>query len=127
TKRRATALSPRGGTYLVTSRQLSSAGALSGEQGADVVDGVRLGCRLVVSVSADASEPEGHATRVPVGDLHAVDSDLHDLFGAQLDHVAVAGVLQLEEALRLPRQHGVRHPFERLAHHHEPTGRVACA
>src|SRR5690606_37021406 len=79
--------------------------------------------RLVVPVSQDASEAQRDSAWIASRPLDAVVGDLDDLLRADVDHVPLAVGLQLQEPLSLPLQHLVGHALERLAQHHELTGR----
>src|SRR5215212_4136378 len=80
---------------------------------------VRLGRGLVVAVALHAREAQRHPSRVAAGGLDAVEGDLDDLLGPDVDGVAVAVGLELLEALRLPGQQLVGEPLEGLAEHRE--------
>src|SRR5207247_2546460 len=86
---------------------------------ADRGDRVGLGGVLVRAVALDAGEAQRDAARVAPAPLHPVEGDLDDELGTDVDGVAVAARLQPEELLRLPGEHLVRHPLERLPEHHE--------
>src|SRR3954471_18930748 len=103
----------------------------TGAEGADGVEGVDLGDRLVVAIAQDAGEAQGDAAGVARGALHSVERDLDDLLGPHLHDEVLASVNrrrgQLGEALCLPGEHLVGHPLERLPEHDEPTGTIRCA
>ena len=84
--------------------------------------------RLVRPVALDAGEAEREPARVPRARLHAVERDLDDELRSDVNRVAVGLGLQLEQALRLPREHVVGHALERLAEHDESAAvRIAGA
>ena len=89
------------------------AGSVSGgEVGADGGEGVGVGGGLVLAVADDPGETQGHAAGVAGGALDAVEGDLDDLLGPDVDDVALAVGLQGEEPLGLPGQDLVGHPLE---------------
>src|SRR2546422_4075421 len=89
---------------------------------------IRLVRALVRAVAHDACEAQRQATRIGGARLDAVERDLHDQLGSYEHHVSVASGLELEQLGRLPLEHFVRHPLERLPQHHEPAGvRIAGA
>ena len=60
--------------------------------------------------------------------LDVVEGNFRDHFGPHVHRVRVAADFQLQEFLRLPRQHPIREPLERLAQHDEPAALgIACA
>src|SRR4051794_31433107 len=80
---------------------------------------VGLGRRLVAAVPLDAREPQREPPGILRALLNFVERDLGDDLRSQVHGVAVARDLELEEPLRLPREHLVGEPLERLAEHHE--------
>ena len=82
-------------------------------------DGVGLGGGLVGPIPLDAREAERDAAGILRARLHVVERDLDDDLRAHVDGVVVAADLELEELLRLPREHLVGQPLERLAEHDE--------
>src|SRR5919109_1573314 len=54
--------------------------------------------------------------------LHLVERDLDHKLGPHVDDVSFAMRLAREELLRLPLEHLVGHPLERLSEHNEATG-----
>ena len=95
---------------------------------ADRVDRVGLVGRLVLAVAQHPGEAQRHAARVARAALHAVEGDLDDQLGADVDGPVVAVVLKLEEPLGLPGQQLVGQALEGLAEHDPAAGlRVAGA
>src|SRR5207342_650415 len=85
------------------------------------VDGVRLGRRLVGPVPLHACKAQRDATGVARARLHAVEGDLDDELRPNEDDVTLPSRLELEQALRLPREQLVGQALERLAEHHEAS------
>src|SRR2546427_2872410 len=84
---------------------------------------VRVGRRLVVSVPFDPREAEREPAGILRAGLDLVERDFGDDLGPDEDRVGVAADLDLEKLLRLPREHLVGEPLERLAEHDEAAVR----
>src|SRR5437867_12843209 len=84
-------------------------------KGAHGVDRVCFVGTLVVAVAQHAGEAQCHATGVARRALDAVERDLDDLLGTDMHDVPVGrAVSEVEEPLRLPVEHLVRHALEGL-------------
>src|SRR4029079_12249716 len=73
------------------------------------LDGVRLGGWLVGAIALHAGKAERDPAWVARARLDAVEGDLDDELGADVDDVTLSARLQLEEVLGLPGEHLVRH------------------
>src|SRR5215471_10503284 len=89
--------------------------------GSDRLDRVRVARGLVVAIADHAREAQREATRIATARLQLVERDLdHELRPYVHDVVACVEVERERlEPLRLPREHLVGEPLERLAEHHE--------
>src|SRR5262245_51066087 len=87
--------------------------------GADGVDRVRVRSGLVGAVTLDAREAQRDSSRIARAGLDAVERDLDDELGPDVDDVSLALGRDPEEMLRLPREHLVGHSLEGLAQHDE--------
>src|SRR6266851_1709300 len=83
----------------------------------DGCEGVGLGGGLVRSIPLDPREAEREPAGIVRARLDVVERDLGDDLGTDVDGVIVAADLELEKRLRLPREHLVGQPLERLAEH----------
>ena len=61
-----------------------------GQEGADRLDRVRLGCTLVGPVCLHARKPERHAARILRTPLNIVERDLDDELRTHINNVTVA-------------------------------------
>src|SRR5690242_10602830 len=97
-------------------RSSAAGGGVDREDGRERVGFLRP---LVRPVPLHAGEAQGDAARVAGAALDAVEGDLDDELGTDVDVVAVARGLQLQQVSRLPGQHLVGEALERLPEHDE--------
>src|SRR5688500_1395891 len=85
---------------------------------------IRLVRRLIGPVSLDTREPKGEPAHIPRTDLNRVEGNLGYDLGLEIHGILVTSDLDLQELLRLPRQHLVRQTLKRLTEHCEAA--VLC-
>src|SRR5262249_20531726 len=78
-------------------------------------DGVGFSRRLVGPIPLHARKTQRDTPRILRACLNLVERDLRHHLGPDVYGVVVAANLELQELLRLPRQHLVGEPLERLA------------
>src|SRR5881397_3780784 len=107
--------------FAASSSRIAPLSGLAFEDLPHRLDRVGLRGGLVRSVALDPRETQREPGGVARARLNVAERDLDDEIRPHVDAPVVARQLELEQAARLPLEHPIGQPLERLAEHHEAT------